>query len=178
MGLALCTKQVYTAHSKPKEMLCINTLYRYIPHDENSFEIYDIKTYQKVLISIDRKEFEDYFTPLISIDEAMKIIMDTFKSIGVSVELHKTKFVTGSYCYNSYDEKEDFYIKFPLSPGLMIYSSERGAYIDTLYSRDYICDSISVDIISNSKLNGRSFIRGLIPSEIQELAETLNFLLT
>lgn len=159
-----------------KLYLCIDSireckkdeLYEVQQIDEDIY-VYDIK--DKDFCVLHKKDLENHFISLISMDQAINIFISKIPNI----KIHKAKRVFGSYACNTYCERYEYYIKINENTNILF--TERSAYIVAKKGKKYILDSAIATIQSNSqKINGLSFVTNLIPDDIKDLIDTLEFL--
>lgn len=173
MKLALCINN--DASKQLRDILCVNLAYLYEKVYDDLIKIYDLRDPYHFVCVIDDKAFEKCFTPMISIKEAANIISKHL--FNYTSAPHETKFVTGCIIpeQGTYCERPEYFIKFEDRKNTIIHITQRGSSCRNIY----YCTDIYATILSDSqKLHNISFIRNLVPNEIEELAKTLKFLLT
>lgn len=170
--LALCISNI----NIPKILkINVNSVYNCSISSDKTIIVDSINDKNKRVI-LNHEEFEKCFIPIISIDEAIDIF--TNKLYGINIR--KTKRVTGCIIHETYHESYEYYIKFQYYPETMIMIKEREVYIDAsdiINNRECFCCDLVATIHSNlKKIDGLSFVANLIPSEIEDLIKTLEFL--
>lgn len=170
-------KQLVWCIKRPKACPLHNitekTLYYYKEGEVNEF-LYDIKTEKEMYWGV-KGSLDKCIIKLLTAEEAIEILLEELKGDrGLGYRSFTLPIALCENCKNNSDTSTIRYIKF--GDKYILEITPRGSYILANGIYKYIIESLCITIISDDKLNDRSFVANLFPEDIRELARMINFI--